>query len=433
MSRHPAHKSSTYIGFAVNPMRRIRQHNGEITGGARKTHSKRPWEMLLVLHGFPSRIAALQFEWAWQNPLKSKPVRDAVFRAGLSERGNAARKVKVLHEMLAVRPWCRYPLTLRWLCSDDTRAWLLRGCRSLPQSIQVHVEGLDTLDIAQVDDADSDLDGYEETSQAPTAAGRLCAALSMAGQDENCTICKDRLKPPYVKCKCEGLGQPMRAHLCCLGTHFLLASEANYAWVPDGGRCPSCHHYRPWAEWLRMTKQRYPNACFGTCEQGADAAYGQYGSPSTRDDVNSSAGETSGGDTSDESSSMSEGSDSETGANISLSQPGVGVEHNRRCPAARRMRYGRRRQLVSSSPTPISLLSPVVDVGDEGDSLLEMSTDARQDIVHSDSPGSKLSTCNSLESMHIRGHVNGLDESAGLLSGGVGDYSDDDDIIVMTQ
>ena len=36
------------------------QHNGEVQGGAFKTSKKRPWEMILVLHGFPSKVVALQ-------------------------------------------------------------------------------------------------------------------------------------------------------------------------------------------------------------------------------------------------------------------------------------------------------------------------------------------------------------------------------------
>jgi structure-specific endonuclease subunit SLX1 len=110
-----ANSFSVYIGSTPSPPRRIRyvanrlprcdfflthlrQHNGELAQGARKTRSKRPWVMHMIVHGFPSRLvnllldftatirslsspdlikAALQFEWAWQNPHKSRHLRDA--------------------------------------------------------------------------------------------------------------------------------------------------------------------------------------------------------------------------------------------------------------------------------------------------------------------------------------------------------------------
>lgn len=42
-SANPEFKNHTYIGFTVNPVRRLKQHNGQITGGAFKTFQKKPW------------------------------------------------------------------------------------------------------------------------------------------------------------------------------------------------------------------------------------------------------------------------------------------------------------------------------------------------------------------------------------------------------
>jgi hypothetical protein len=67
---------------AMGDVQRLGLHKGfrtlQLTMGAWRTKSRRPWQMIAVVLGFPTKVAAQQFEWAWQHPADSKTVRESV-------------------------------------------------------------------------------------------------------------------------------------------------------------------------------------------------------------------------------------------------------------------------------------------------------------------------------------------------------------------
>nr|CAD2177371.1 unnamed protein product [Meloidogyne enterolobii] len=112
------YKNRCYIGYTVDPNRRIRQHNsGREHGGAKKTDSKGPWDMVCIVHGFPNAISALQFEWAWQNPDKSKRLKRRYMQKDRKETPFAFR-FRIVIQMLNTRPWRELALTFRWLIKE---------------------------------------------------------------------------------------------------------------------------------------------------------------------------------------------------------------------------------------------------------------------------------------------------------------------------
>lgn len=68
--RSTVRHASLYIGSTPNPPRRLKQHNGQVRGGAARTSrpSLRPWEMVAIVSGFPGMVAALKFECVFFPP-----------------------------------------------------------------------------------------------------------------------------------------------------------------------------------------------------------------------------------------------------------------------------------------------------------------------------------------------------------------------------
>ena len=69
----------TYVGATVDLDHRLRQHNKEITGGARATSIQvdrgETWKRVCHIEGFPTWQAALQFEWRFKQITRKLPAR----------------------------------------------------------------------------------------------------------------------------------------------------------------------------------------------------------------------------------------------------------------------------------------------------------------------------------------------------------------------
>ena len=65
-------KQKTYVGATVDPDRRLRQHNGELVGGAHATKG-RVWKRRFLVGGFDGEVPALKFEWRWKYLTRQAP------------------------------------------------------------------------------------------------------------------------------------------------------------------------------------------------------------------------------------------------------------------------------------------------------------------------------------------------------------------------
>ncbi|CAO2143245.1 unnamed protein product, partial [Urochloa humidicola] len=57
----------TYVGVTTDFPRRLRQHNGELKGGAKAASAGRPWNLACLVEGFVNRSEACEFESKWKN------------------------------------------------------------------------------------------------------------------------------------------------------------------------------------------------------------------------------------------------------------------------------------------------------------------------------------------------------------------------------
>lgn len=257
-----------YIGYTVNPLRRLRQHNGEIVNGAKKTSRRgRPWVMVLCVSGFSEDRIALKFEYCWQHPTKSVIIRDKV--AQLKGLRSLAFAIGVLHVLLRAKLFSGLALTINILHREKfdaaCRLVATREVAPLAPSPTLRIEDVTPEILAEKIPNDGREDGcLEESDIEREAEETLAAEDSLLA----CTLCGKALAPLRFL-SCSNASQcPLRAHIICLAMWFFHFDEKPELVPSNTISCPICDTPLQWGIVIRDFKRRCNRYSAETTKQG---------------------------------------------------------------------------------------------------------------------------------------------------------------------
>ena len=286
----------TYIGFTVDPRRRLRQHNGIITQGAYKTRKWRPWDMVMVVHGFANQKTALQFEWTWQHAETSLDTREAILsmkelmkrrlshvKKKTPKLGSVLGQILILFVILSTPPWKYYPLHIRcmsgglWrVVSDavievlegknlDVQSRLSPGFLLLPEHMSVSIGPLDDFVYEVLANPAEEIEEstvHDVKSVSPKKMKRKNMKI-------RCVVCCELAQRTWSECQ----GCACRTHVTCLAEHSLQMNKASpqklpsmvsgtsvecitrqKACLPSHGLCPQCCKMSSWDDILATLK-----------------------------------------------------------------------------------------------------------------------------------------------------------------------------------
>ncbi|KAF7375948.1 Structure-specific endonuclease subunit SLX1 [Mycena sanguinolenta] len=271
--------TATYIGSTPNPPKRIRQHNGELTQGARKTRLRRPWVMQMIVHGFPSKLAALQFEWAWQHAHISRHLRDADGKALLRRANTVNSNIRTVRLMLSTHPWSTWPLHVKLFTDVAVKGWNAANDKCavplpLGFTCAVELEGVD----GKSGQTGSGRHGPLKIDDSQFTSPHLAknTALIASNRRLTCSICSEEVlnySTDHLKTTlCPKTGCTAVSHLSCLSQDFLSSQTSDTGMIPRGGHCKSCRQYILWGDVVRGIYRRSAGRALAAEEEGDDDA-----------------------------------------------------------------------------------------------------------------------------------------------------------------
>ncbi|KAJ3231420.1 Structure-specific endonuclease subunit SLX1 [Chytriomyces hyalinus] len=234
--------------------------------------------MVVVVHGFPNKIAALQFEWAWQKPHQSRHFQSYAPNtySNSSKHQQLASKLNVLADMVHLDQWTRWPLAVH---ITDQQVWdIFNRLPKLPSHF--------CLSFGEVG-KEPCRRGLDKGLVVLFGAGYLELKYESVNHSSECSLCADYVDPNvcvflFESCQspseinplrvltkwapkklpttdlkhiptyliCSTPGCAMVSHVECLATHFLRpeTTRGKPNLLPVTGKCPACSENLVWGE-----------------------------------------------------------------------------------------------------------------------------------------------------------------------------------------
>ena len=225
--------TATYIGFTKNPTRRIKQHNGEIASGAKRTARSRPWEFVCIVSGFPNQRVALKFEFMWTYPQTSR-ITKGTFGSRIV---GWKRRLDVLLHLLSIPLWEQMNLRVHFFREETRRYFLQNEISPVVSKLEVSPSSLQT---------------KPPPSRPLTSPTASCVSCHISLSDISFS---QQLRPSWVCEECASV-----IHLSCLASFSLQQHSSSSpsssaplnALFPRQATCPTCNHSVPWIDVARQ-------------------------------------------------------------------------------------------------------------------------------------------------------------------------------------
>lgn len=219
--------------------------------------------MTMIVHGFPSKTAALQFEWAWQHPNLSRNLKDADGNGVVGRSRGLAGHIKAVRLMINSHPYSTWPLHVKLFTTEAVHAWnnAAKTYPSLPRGFKssIELEGVDgkkeSIHVGSGRTGPIDIHDTIFIKQHLETASKLRAIQSKV----SCTVCSSQIDfkaaDPLTVALCPTSSCHAVSHISCLADNFL-AHEHSKGLIPRGGYCSSCNEWTLWGDIIKGADRR---------------------------------------------------------------------------------------------------------------------------------------------------------------------------------